>query len=409
MTTDKKKAILKSAEFLFSTKGFNQTTVVDIANESGLHEASIYSYFSNKRNILFELNGEYLKNAVQTLNEHFQGMKEPGPKLRKSIWHFLYDMKNNPNYARLLMLAQRENPEFYASAYYKYVEDYVKILMDTIKAGQEEGLFRRDVSPRLIRNMAMGTSLFTTFDSIVHDRPYDPHDYSDIIYQLVINAVGAGPALGAGAARGVKNRSIKGRAESRRARILSMSTRVFANSGFSTATISEIAKKANLGDATLYGYFENKEAILLAISEAYMKELLEGDDIFFKPVPKTEKALRNLLWRWIWQLWTQPDFARILVLDLFRNLNFYTGKGYDHFRTFLTRIQKIVQQGQKEGIFREQVSFPAYFHMITGTIDQFLLPQLLLNRPPPGLATLNDLVDALVRAIRVKEGGAHHS
>ena len=158
MSADKKQAILNSAEYLFATKGFNQTTVADIAKESGIHEASIYSYFNNKRNILFEINGDYLKNAVLTLNEHFQGMKEAGPKLRKAIWHFLYDMQNHPNYARILMTAQRENPEFYASEYYKHLEEYNRIHYEIIQAGQEEGVFRKDVSRRLIRTCAPSIS-----------------------------------------------------------------------------------------------------------------------------------------------------------------------------------------------------------------------------------------------------------
>ena len=121
MIDEKKKAVIKSAEFLFA----------DIAKESGIHAASIYSYFNNKRNILFAIYGKYLQNAVKSLNEHFQGMKEPGPKLRKAIWHYLADMKNSPNYARILMMAQRESPEFYSSEYVKYVKLYYRTAGDT--------------------------------------------------------------------------------------------------------------------------------------------------------------------------------------------------------------------------------------------------------------------------------------
>ena len=126
MVEEKKKAILKSSEYLFSTKGFHETTVADIAKESGIHEASIYSYFNNKRNILFAIYGGYLQIADETLKEHFQGMKEPGPKLRKSIWHYLSDMQNNPNYAKILIMAQRENPEFYCSEHFQYLKKIFK-------------------------------------------------------------------------------------------------------------------------------------------------------------------------------------------------------------------------------------------------------------------------------------------
>ena len=105
MIEDKKKSVLEAAEFLFASNGFNQTTVADIAKASGINEASVYAYFSNKRNILFAIYSGYLQNAIKTLGEHFQGMREPGPKLRRAIWHYLADMSNNPNYARTLMMA----------------------------------------------------------------------------------------------------------------------------------------------------------------------------------------------------------------------------------------------------------------------------------------------------------------
>ena len=83
-------------------------------------------------------------------------------------------------------------------------------------------------------------------------------------------------------------------------------------------------------------------------------------------------------------------------------MNFYTSKGYAHFTVFLKKIEAVVCRGQKEGIFKEKIHFPTYLNMILGTIDQFFLAQLLLNRPAPGLSELNDIVDAFIRAISVK-------
>jgi AcrR family transcriptional regulator len=394
---EKKKAVIISAEFLFATNGFNRTTVADIAKESGIHAASIYSYFSNKRNILFAIYGKYLQNAVRSLNEHFQGMKEPGPKLRKTIWHYLADMKHSPNYARILMMAQRESPEFYSSEHVKYVKLYSDLVIKIIIAGQKEGVFRTDITPRLIRNISMGTSVFSAFDSIVHKRPYDPNELSDVIYQLVLNATGTQAAV-------TQNRNKLQRSERtelRRAQILKTAIKVFSNKGFSNSTISEVAKQAGLGDATLYEYFDNKEAILLGAAESYLQNLVAGEDINWRDLSEPEKVLRKMIWRWIWQLYTCEDFSRVLILELFRSINFYSSPGYRYLTTFQEKIQQVIRQGQKEGVFIEKVPFPTYFHMIMGTFDQFLLGQFLLNSPPPGLKTLEDTVDALVRAIKV--------
>jgi TetR/AcrR family fatty acid metabolism transcriptional regulator len=399
LVKEKKKAILKSAEYLFSTKGFHETTVADIAKESGVHEASIYSYFNNKRNILFSIYGGYLQNAIETLREHFQGMKEPGPKLRKTIWHYLADMQNNPNYAKILIMAQRENPEFYVSDHVKYLKQYSNLIIKVIIAGQKEGFFRADINPRLVRNMGMGASVFTAIDSVVHNRAYDPNKTSDLIYQLVINATAA-------EVQAVENTQTiqKGdRAEFRKTQIINNAIRVFSRKGFSNATISEVAKQANLGDATLYEYFDNKEAILLSSAEVFLKQLDSDDAIPFDGLMGPEKTLRKLIWRYLWQLYTFEDFSRVLILELFRNIKFYYSPAYRYLEDFFEKIVEAIQKGQREGIFIKEAPIPTYLHMISGTFDQFLLSQYLLNRAPVGLAELNTVVDLLVRAIKVRE------
>ena len=397
MVEEKKKAILKSAEYLFSAKGFHETTVADIAEESGVHEASIYSYFNNKRNILFAIYGGYLQNAIQNLENHFQGMKEAGPKFRKSIWHYLADMQNNPYYAKILIMAQRENPEFYVSEHVNYLEEYSRLILNVIIAGQEEGFFRSDIRPQVIRNMGMGASVFTAIDSVVQKNPYDPNEASDLIYQLVINAAAANSQ------EQVDTRKIlKGdRAEIRQTQIIENAIRVFSRKGFSNATISDVAKQANLGDATLYEYFNNKEAILLNSAEVYLRPLDLDDGFPVYDFSDTEKTLRTLIWRYVWQLYTHEDFSRVLVLELFRNINFYSSPAYGHLKAFFRKIEETVQKGQQNHIFVKDAPVLAYIHMIVGTFDQFLLSQFLLDRAPLGLAELNSIVDLLIRAIKV--------
>jgi hypothetical protein len=102
-------------------------------------------------------------------------------------------------------------------------------------------------------------------------------------------------------------------------------------------------------------------------------------------------------------LYTFEDFSRVLTLELFRNINFYSSAGYKYFETFFEKVSDAIRQGQQEGLFIKEVPVPTYLHMIMGTFDQFLLSQFLMNKAPLGLAELNTIVDFLVRAIKVRE------
>jgi AcrR family transcriptional regulator len=66
------------------------------------------------------------------------------------------------------------------------------------------------------------------------------------------------------------------RADVYRARILEVAEAVFAEAGFDGAYIKEIARRAGLAVGTVYGIFESKDAIFLAVHEARTAELFEG-------------------------------------------------------------------------------------------------------------------------------------
>ena len=62
----------------------------------------------------------------------------------------------------------------------------------------------------------------------------------------------------------------------RRDQILDAAAKLFAQNGFHSTTIRDIAKEAGIADGTIYNYFRNKPALLLGIFDR-MRSLLEPD------------------------------------------------------------------------------------------------------------------------------------
>jgi len=242
----------------------------------------------------------------------------------------------------------------------------------------------------------LGTCVFTVFHSVAQNLPYDPDEYSDLIYDLVFNAVKEGQPL----EQGNEKKTGQERTKFRKAQIIETATNSFSDKGFLGATISDIAKNAKLADGTLYEYFDTKEDILLSISEIFLQNI-SSDGFPFSNVHGTEKKLRNLIWRWIWLLWSKKAFARVLTLELFRNLKFYSTPGYNQLRAFFEQIHEVVKQGQAESVFRKGVSVPIFLNMIIGTVDQSLVSHFLLSRPPAEITELHNTVDSLIRAIKI--------
>jgi AcrR family transcriptional regulator len=78
---------------------------------------------------------------------------------------------------------------------------------------------------------------------------------------------------------------VAGHADAQRARILDAAKQCFIEEGFHAATMAEIAARAEMSAGLIYRYFENKNAIVLAITErelelrrARIAELRPGQD-----------------------------------------------------------------------------------------------------------------------------------
>jgi AcrR family transcriptional regulator len=68
-----------------------------------------------------------------------------------------------------------------------------------------------------------------------------------------------------------------------RQRIMEVATFLFAEKGFSAATVDEIAEKAGVNKALIYYYFKNKDDLLTKIFDIFMEEgLVRFQELFAK-------------------------------------------------------------------------------------------------------------------------------
>ena len=82
------------------------------------------------------------------------------------------------------------------------------------------------------------------------------------------------------------------RADDRRAQILDVAKAVFVRRGFHVANVADICKAARIGRGTLYQYFDNKRAVMLALMEELAARVARVLDERPRvdPVPGVSKA-----------------------------------------------------------------------------------------------------------------------
>ncbi|MFQ6607335.1 MAG: TetR/AcrR family transcriptional regulator [Fidelibacterota bacterium] len=146
--------------------------------------------------------------------------------------------------------------------------------------------------------------------------------------------------------------------QQRRADIMQAAKEVFFAKGLISATMDEIAIKAELSKGTLYLYFQSKE-------ELYLSLLHEGDNIFMEMMQKEllpSLSAEELIWKTAhvyYEFYKQyPDYFKITYqLHLGDLRNKVTPELYEscmsQAKEMLRMIEGIIQKGIGEGTFRK--------------------------------------------------------
>jgi TetR/AcrR family fatty acid metabolism transcriptional regulator len=181
----------------------------------------------------------------------------------------------------------------------------------------------------------------------------------------------------------------------RREQILKAAEQVFAEKGFHTATMAEIAKGAGLSEPTLYEYFSSKEQLLFTIPLETSRKLGELIDFHLAMTKGTANKLRAIIYILFWIHQTNPNYAAVSYLILKQNNRFMEAEGYQVLRKRLRPLIEVIKEGIASGEIKS--GFTPYFirSVILGTIEHMTIRKLM-NQTDDNLL---DYVDQLVELV----------
>ena len=152
--------------------------------------------------------------------------------------------------------------------------------------------------------------------------------------------------------------------------IINAALKVFAEKGFYNTRISEIARKANVADGTIYLYFKNKDDVLISlfekkigdICETMAEELSKTDD----PVEK----LRIFAFQHLNMILKDRNLAEVIQVELRQSTKFMRQYVNTIFKDYLSLVKTIVSDGQKMGVFRKDVAPGIIKRSFFGALDE---------------------------------------
>lgn len=156
---EKQVQIIKTAEKLFSTRGFDGTSVRDIADEAGVNIAMISYYFGSKEKLMEALFSQRSHDiSLQVENLLHNDNLSPLQKMESLVDSYIDKVLQKQLFFKIMMCEQviNKNPviiNLITELKRRNTDAISRIIAD----GQQKGAFKRDIDILLLMNSLIGT------------------------------------------------------------------------------------------------------------------------------------------------------------------------------------------------------------------------------------------------------------
>jgi AcrR family transcriptional regulator len=160
----------------------------------------------------------------------------------------------------------------------------------------------------------------------------------------------------------------------KRPRLVDAACAVFAEKGYASTRVADIAERAGVGKGTVYEYFSSKEELLFAVFELTNAEISVRMDSALAAGGTTEEQLHNLL-RLGAEVINEQIEMQPVILDFWA-----ASRGKDVEETyrravvtsytfFRNLVADFIRDGQNKGEFKASVDADALAAIIVASVD----------------------------------------
>jgi TetR/AcrR family fatty acid metabolism transcriptional regulator len=176
--------------------------------------------------------------------------------------------------------------------------------------------------------------------------------------------------------------------------------KVFAERGFHTATVAEIAKAAGVADGTIYLYFKGKDDLLLRLFDEKMTELLAEAKAELAREKTAPDKLQRFIQLHLALVERNPDLASVLIVELRQSAQFIKAADRAKLAAYVDLIAEVVRDGQQVGELSNGISPATVKRAVFGALDELALGWLLSGRRTSLKKTAAEVAEWMVRGLK---------
>ncbi len=188
--------------------------------------------------------------------------------------------------------------------------------------------------------------------------------------------------------------------------IIQAAIEVFSKKNFQNASISEIARKANVAEGTIYQYFKNKEDLFFCIPVEKTKEFCKELKLHLEGIRGPFNKMRKFIWYYLYFFKMNPEYARTLMLEMRVSKSFVKTNTYKSFKPFTSQVLEIIKEGQGEGIIRKDINIYLIRQLILGILEHMVTRWLLKGEKYDLVQQYHEVSELIIHGIGDSKKGS---
>lgn len=194
--SDKQIQIINIAEKLFSAKGFDGTSVRDIAEEGGINVAMVSYYFGSKEKLMQAIFEQRTAQMTARIEELLKNEKlSPFEKIDALVEDYVDRVEKKIRFHRLMVSEQMMGKNTVITGLLTELKKRNAVMIEKLIAdGQKKKVFRKGVDVVLLMNTMVGTVMHT-YMSPEYYRDYNqldnlsPEEYEILLRNKITNYI----------------------------------------------------------------------------------------------------------------------------------------------------------------------------------------------------------------------------
>lgn len=185
--------LLRVGREVFAERGYERATTAEIAQRLGISEATVFTYFSGKRELCVRVLGDWYDEIIAAMEAALP--RGSGVRAQLGVFietHLRLFLIHGTGLCALVLSEGRSRGQELGESFLPLQRRYTAPLMDLLARGQASGEVRRDLPLRLLRPMVLGPMEHILWEAVGQpDKPLDLPATAQAVGDMVWGAIAA--------------------------------------------------------------------------------------------------------------------------------------------------------------------------------------------------------------------------